>query len=169
MEMIRKCLDGEFEIIYEIINDSAQAYKGVIPMDCWKEPYMSKGELQREITEGIGFWGSDKEGELVGVMGIQHVQNVTLIRHAYVLTARRNQGIGGKLLSYLLTQTDCPILVGTWADATWAIHFYEKYGFELVTAKEKDRLLKKYWSVSERQILSSVVLVDKMHTLSATF
>ena len=168
MEMIRKCLDGEFEIIYEIINDSAQAYKGVIPMDCWKEPYMSKGDLQREINEGVSFLGCEKEGELVGVMGIQHVQNVTLIRHAYVLTARWNQGFGGKLLSYLLTQTSCPILVGTWADATWAIHFYEKNGFELVTAEEKDRLLKKYWSVPGRQIRSSVVLVDKRRSLSPT-
>ncbi len=166
--MIRKCLDSEFEIIYGIINDSAQAYKGVIPMDCWKEPYMSKGELKREINEGVGFLGCEKEGELVGVMGIQQVQNVTLIRHAYVLMARQNQGFGGKLLSYLLTQTSCPILVGTWADATWAIHFYEKYGFELVTAKEKDRLLKKYWSVPERQIRSSVVLVDKRRSLSPT-
>jgi len=166
--MIRKCLDGEFEIIYEIINNSAQAYKGVIPMDCWKEPYMSKGELQREINEGVGFWGCEKEGELVGVMGIQHVQNVTLIRHAYVLTARRNQGVGGQLLSYLLSQTSCPILVGTWADATRAIHFYEKYGFELVTAKEKDRLLKNYWSVPDRQIRSSVVLVEKRRSLSST-
>ncbi len=129
---------------------------------------MSKGELQREINEGVGFLGCEKEGELVGVMGIQHVQNVTLIRHAYVLTARRNQGIGGQLLSYLLSQTGRPILVGNWADATWAIHFYEKYGFELVTAKEKDRLLKKYWSVPERQIRSSVVLVDKRRSLSPT-
>ncbi len=166
--MIRKCLDSEFDIIYGIINDSAQAYKGVIPMDCWKEPYMSRGELQGEINEGVLFWGCENEGELVGVMGIQHVQNVTLIRHAYVLTARRNQGFGGELLSYLLTQTSCPILVGTWADATWAIHFYEKYGFESVTAKEKDRLLKKYWSVPERQIRSSVVLVDNRRSLSPT-
>ncbi len=98
MEMIRKCLDGEFGAIYEIINDSAQAYKGVIPMDCWKEPYMSKGELQREINEGVQFWGCDKEGELVGIMGIQHVPNVTLIRHAYVYTASRDQGFGGQLL-----------------------------------------------------------------------
>jgi N-acetylglutamate synthase-like GNAT family acetyltransferase len=168
MEMIRKCLDGEFETIYEIINDSAQAYKGIIPMDCWKDPYMSKGELQREINEGVGFWGYEKEGELVGVMGIQHVQNVILIRHAYILTVRQNQGIGGKLLSCLLTQTDRPFLVGTWADATWAIRFYKKYGFEFVTTKEKDRLLKKYWSVPDRQIRSSVVLVDKRRSLSPT-
>ena len=166
--MIRKCLDGEFETIYEIINDSAQAYKGIIPMDCWKDPYMSKGELQRGINEGVGFWGYEKEGELVGVMGIQHVQNVILIRHAYILTVRQNQGIGGKLLSYLLTQTDRPFLVGTWTDATWAIRFYKKYGFEFVTAKEKDRLLKKYWSVPDRQIRSSVVLVDKRRSLLPT-
>jgi len=166
--MIRKCLDGEFETIYKIINDSAQAYKGIIPMDCWKEPYMSKGELQREINESVGFWGYEKEGELVGVMGIQHVQNVILIRHAYILTVRQNQGIGGKLLSYLLTQTGRPFLVGTWVDATWAIRFYKKYGFELVTAKEKDRLLKKYWSVPDRQIRSSVVLVDERRSLSPT-
>jgi len=166
--MIRKCLDGEFETIYKIINDSAQAYKGIIPMDCWKEPYMSKGELQREINEGVGFWGYEKEGELVGVTGIQHVQNVILIRHAYILTVRQNQGIGGKLLSYLLTQTGRPFLVGTWVDASWAIRFYKKYGFELVTAKEKDRLLKKYWSVPDRQIRSSVVLVDERRSLSST-
>ena len=168
VEPIRKCLDDEFEIIYEIINDSAQAYKRVIPMDCWNEPYMWKGELQREINEGVGFWGCEKEGELVGVMGIQQVQNVTLIRHAYVLTARRNQGFGGRLLSFLLTQITRPILVGTWADATWAIHFYERHGFECVTTKEKDRLLKKYWSVPEQQIRFSVVLVDKRHGLLST-
>ena len=96
--MIRECLDNEFEIIYQIINDSAQAYKGVIPMECWKEPYMSKVELQREINEGVRFWGYEKEGELMGLMGIQSVQDVTLIRHAYVLTARRNQGFGGAVI-----------------------------------------------------------------------
>ncbi len=164
--MIRECLDNEFEIIYQIINDSAQAYKGVIPMECWKEPYMSKVELQREINEGVRFWGYEKEGELMGLMGIQSVQDVTLIRHAYVLTARRNQGFGGQLLSYFLTQTRGPILVGTWMDATWAIHFYERYGFECVTAKEKDRLLKKYWSVPERQIRSSVVLRKNKRSLA---
>jgi N-acetylglutamate synthase-like GNAT family acetyltransferase len=160
--MIRQCDNSEFRIIYEIINDAAQAYKGVIPMDCWKEPYMSKDELRREIDEGVIFWGYyEEDGELVGVTGIQHVQDVTLIRHAYVRTAKRKRGIGGKLLSHLRKQTTRPILIGTWADAIWAIRFYEKHGFRLVSPQEKDRLLRKYWSVPERQIQTSVVLADQ--------
>jgi N-acetylglutamate synthase-like GNAT family acetyltransferase len=160
--MIRQCDNSEFRIIYEIINDAAQAYKGVIPMDCWKEPYMSKDELRREIDEGVIFWGYyEEDGELVGVTGIQHVQDVTLIRHAYVRTAKRKRGIGGKLLSHLRKQTTRPILIGTWADAVWAIRFYEKHGFRLVSPQEKDRLLRKYWSVPERQIQTSVVLADQ--------
>jgi GNAT superfamily N-acetyltransferase len=160
--MIRQCDNSEFRIIYEIINDAAQAYKGVIPMDCWKEPYMSKDELWREIDEGVTFWGYyEEDGELVGVTGIQHIQEVALIRHAYVRTAKRKRGIGGKLLSHLRKQTARPILIGTWADAIWAIRFYEKHGFRLVSPQEKDRLLRKYWSVSERQIQTSVVLADQ--------
>jgi N-acetylglutamate synthase-like GNAT family acetyltransferase len=159
--MIRQCDASEFEIVYEIINDAAQAYKGIIPADRWKEPYMPKNELQREIDEGVIFWGYEKDGELVGVAGIQHVRDVTLIRHAYVRTAKRNQGIGGKLLSHLRKQTTCPILIGTWADAVWAIRFYEKYGFRLVSSEEKERLLRKYWSVPKRQIETSVVLADQ--------
>jgi len=160
--MIRQCDNSEFRIIYEIINDAAQAYKGVIPMDCWKQPYMSKDELRREIDEDVTFWGYyEEDGELVGVTGIQHVQDVTLIRHAYVRTAKRKRGIGGKLLSHLRKQTARPILIGTWADAVWAIRFYEKHGFRLVSPEEKDRLLRKYWSVPERQIQTSVVLADQ--------
>jgi len=160
--MIRQCDNSEFRIIYEIINDAAQAYKGVIPMDCWKEPYMSKDELRREIDEGVIFWGYyEEDGELVGVTGIQHVQDVTLIRHAYVRTAKRKRGTGGKLLSHLRKQTTRPILIGTWADAVWAIRFYEKHGFRLVSLQEKDRLLRKYWSVPERQLQTSVVLADQ--------
>jgi len=160
--MIRQCDNSEFRIIYEIINDAAQAYKGVIPMDCWKEPYMSKDELWRETDEGVTFWGYyEEDGELIGVTGIQHVQDVTLVRHAYVRTAKRKQGIGGKLLSHLRKQTARPILIGTWADAVWAIRFYEKHGFRLVSPQEKDRLLRKYWSVPERQIQTSVVLADQ--------
>jgi N-acetylglutamate synthase-like GNAT family acetyltransferase len=160
--MIRQCDNSEFRIIYEIINDAAQAYKGVIPTDCWKEPYMSKDELRHEIDEGVTFWGYyEEDGELVGVTGIQHVQDVTLIRHAYVRTANRNRGIGGQLLSHLRKQTTRPVLIGTWADAVWAIRFYEKHGFRLVSPQEKDRLLRKYWSVSERQIQTSVVLADQ--------
>ena len=159
--MIRQCDKTELETIYEIVNDAAQAYKGVIPADCWKEPYMSKDELRREMDEGVVFWGYEEDGELVGVMGIQQVQDVTLIRHAYVRTAKRNQGIGGKLLSYLREKTTRPILIGTWADAVWAIRFYEKRGFRLVSSEEKDRLLREYWSIPERQLETSVVLADQ--------
>jgi len=145
-------------VINEIINDSAQAYKGVIPIDCWKEPYMSRDELQHEMEEGVLFWGCEEDGELVGVMGIQQIEDVTLIRHAYIRTGRRNQGIGRRLLAALRRQTTGQLLVGTWADAQWAIRFYEKQGFQLLSSTEKDRLLKKYWSISDRQVEASVVL-----------
>jgi N-acetylglutamate synthase-like GNAT family acetyltransferase len=159
--MIRLCDSLDFDAIYEIINDAAQAYKGVIPVDCWHEPYMAKEELRLEIESGVVFWGFEANGELVGVMGIQPVQDVTLIRHAYVCTICRNQGIGGKLLARLRTLTDRPILIGTWAAAVWAIRFYEKHGFSLVSPEEKDRLLKKYWTISDRQIETSVVLAEQ--------
>jgi GNAT superfamily N-acetyltransferase len=158
--VIRQC-NNNFGVIYTIINDAAQAYHGVIPADCWKEPYMSKDELRHETDAGVVFWGHEEDGRLVGVMGIQHVQDVTLIRHAYVRTGKQNQGIGGQLLSYLRSQTTRAILVGTWADAIWAIRFYEKHGFRLVSSEEKDRLLRKYWSIHERQIETSVVQADQ--------
>lgn len=156
--MIRLCVDEEFEAICEVVNDAARAYEGVIPADRWKEPYMPKEELRHEIDDGVVFWGYEEDNELIGVMGIQQVQDVTLIRHAYVRTARQNQGIGGKLLSRLRTLTERPILIGTWADAVWAIRFYEKHGFRRVSPEEKVRLLKKYWSIPERQVETSVVL-----------
>jgi N-acetylglutamate synthase-like GNAT family acetyltransferase len=159
--MIRQCNRSDFETIHSIINDAAQSYKGVIPEDCWKEPYMSKDELQHEMDQGVVFWGYEEDGMLLGVMGIQDIQDVSLIRHAYVRTANRNQGIGGKLLSNLRALATRPLLIGTWADALWAIRFYEKHGFRLVSPQEKDRLLKKYWSVPERQIETSVVLADQ--------
>ena len=159
--MIRQCDNSEVELIYSIINDAAEAYKGVIPGDRWKEPYMSKDELRHEIDQGVVFWGYEQDGQLVGVMGIQHLQDVTLIRHAYVRTAKRNQGIGGKLLSSLRQQATRPLLVGTWADALWAIRFYENHGFRLVSWEEKERLLRKYWSIPERQVETSVVLADQ--------
>ena len=159
--MIRQCGDNDFEIIYSIINDAAEAYNGVIPEDRWKAPYMSKDELHYEIDEGVVFWGYEEEGELTGVMGIQDVQDVTLARHAYVRTAKQNQGIGGKLLSDLLKKTTRPILIGTWAGAVWAIRFYEKHGLRLVSPEEKDRLLEKYWSIPGRQVETSVVLADQ--------
>ncbi len=160
--MIRRCNKGDLETIYSIINGAAEAYRGVIPPDCWKEPYMTKEELQHEIDGGVEFWGYERQGDLVGVMGIQHIQDVTLIRHSYVRTPYRNQGIGGALLSSLRQKTTHPILVGTWAHATWAIRFYEKHGFRLVSPKEKDGLLRRYWSIPARQIETSVVLADQM-------
>ena len=159
--MIRQCDNNHFGVIYEVINDAAQAYHGVIPADCWKEPYISKDELQHEMDADVAFWGYEEDGQLIGVMGIQHVQDVTLIRHAYVRTGQQNRGIGGQLLSYLRGQTARPILVGTWANAIWAIRFYEKHGFRLVSSGEKDRVLRKYWSIHERQIETSVVLADQ--------
>jgi GNAT superfamily N-acetyltransferase len=159
--MIRRCKPNDFEAIYTVINDAAEAYKGVIPEDRWNTPYMTKNELRQEIDNGVVFWGYEDGGELVGVMGIQGVKDVTLIRHSYVRTSRQGEGIGGKLLSALRKKTGRPILIGTWADAVWAIRFYEKHGFRLVSSQEKDRLLKTYWSIPERQIETSVVLRDQ--------
>jgi len=159
--MIRPCRENEFETMYDIINDAAEAYRGIIPADRWQEPYMSRDELRHEIAAGVIFWGCEEGGELLGVMGIQDVQDVTLMRHAYVHTEKRNQGIGGKLLSALRGKTMRPVLVGTWAAATWAVRFYEKHGFRLVSLEEKNQLLKKYWSIPERQIETSVVLADR--------
>ena len=159
--MIKPCAESDFEAIYAVINDAARAYEGVIPADRWHEPYMSREELQSEIASGVAFWGFYEGDEIIGVMGIQDVQDVTLIRHAYVRSVRRNQGIGGRLLAYHYRQSERPVLVGTWAAAVWAIRFYEKHGFRLVTPAEKDRLLKKYWSIPERQVATSVVLADE--------
>jgi GNAT superfamily N-acetyltransferase len=158
--MIRRCDDRDFELIWTIINDGAQAYKGIIPADRWAVPYMSQEKLRHEIDDGVVFWGYEENETLAGVMGMQEVQEVTLIRHAYVLTSRQRRGIGGSLLSHLLEIAKGPVLIGTWADAVWAICFYEKNGFQLVGTEEKDRLLKKYWSVPQRQIETSVVLAD---------
>lgn len=158
--MIRPCNAMDVPVMFEIINDSARAYGGVIPADCWAEPYMSEDELRREIEDGVHFWGVEEEGHLVAVMGIQHVLDVSLIRHAYVRTVVRQKGLGAKLLGALRGQTSRPMLMGTWAAASWAVRFYEKHGFRLVTPGEKDVLLKKYWKISDRQVQTSVVLAD---------
>jgi N-acetylglutamate synthase-like GNAT family acetyltransferase len=158
--MIRRCDDRDFEAIWAIINDGAQAYKGVIPGDRWTEPYMSSEKLRHEIDEGVVFWGYEEAGTLAGVMGLQQVQDVTLIRHAYVRGSSQKRGIGGHLLDHLRGMASRPVLIGTWADAVWAIRFYERYGFQMVGPQEKDRLLKKYWSIPERQVETSVVLAD---------
>jgi N-acetylglutamate synthase-like GNAT family acetyltransferase len=159
--MIRQCNDRDFEIIYSIINDAARVYKDVIPEDRWKEPYMSKDELQHQINEGVVFWGYEEDGELIGVMGIQHVQDVSLIRHAYVRPEKQNRGIGQELLFELYSQIDRPTLIGTWAGAVWAVQFYEKNGFKIVSQQEKNRLLEKYWSIPARQVETSVVLANR--------
>lgn len=161
--MIRHCDDHDFQAIWEIINDGATAYKSVIPADRWTEPYMPKEKLQHEIDAGVVFWGYEQNGELDGVMGIQQVQDVTLIRHAYVRTASRRSGIGSRLLSHLRQMATSPVLIGTWANAAWAIRFYEKHGFQKVSSHEKNQLLKKYWSIPERQIETSVVLADSKY------
>ncbi len=158
--MIRKCDKSDARAIYDIINDAAQVYRGIIPADCWHDPYMSMEELSEEIEDGVVFWGIEADGDLTGVMGTQDKGDVHLIRHAYVTTRARRQGIGTRLLQHLESLTDIPLLVGTWAAAHWAIAFYEKNGYRLVTTSEKDRLLGKYWRIPRRQIETSVVLAD---------
>lgn len=160
--MIRKLSDTDFQTIFEIVNDAAVAYKGKIPEDCYKTPYMPQEELREEIEAGVQFYGITVNGVLAAVMGIQTVGDVTLIRHAYTLTSRQRQGLGEQLLNHLLGLAKTPrILVGTWEAASWAIQFYQKHGFVLLSRKETNKRLKKYWSITERQIETSVVLEQK--------
>jgi len=159
-DMIRKSLNSEFDTIYEIINDASTAYKGKIPEDRWKEPYMDEHELREQIADGVEFWCYHQDNTILGVMGIQHKSDVTLIRHAYVRTTARNNGIGGKLLKHLSALTNKPILIGTWANANWAINFYVKNGFRQVSHIEKEELLREYWNIPLRQMETSVVLVS---------
>ena len=157
--MIRTLVASDFDAILEVINDAAQAYKGVIPDDRWKEPYMSAEELRKEIEAGVRFFGWMKGERLLGVAGIQALGDTTLIRHAYVLSGCQKKGLGTRLLKYLVGLAGThEVLVGTWADATWAIRFYEKHGFRLLSSGEKDRLLRAYWNIPDRQIETSVVL-----------
>ena len=161
--LIRPLHSHEVETALTIIHDAAPAaYQGVIPDDCWCEPDMPIDELRAEIAAGIDFWAYEADGPLLGVMGRQPLTEVTLIRHAYVQPAAQQQGIGAQLLSHLLQGVEAPVLVGTWAAAWWAIRFYEKHGFRLVTpVAEKDRLLRRYWTISDRQVETSVVLGDE--------
>ncbi len=154
--MIRECQPGDTERIYLIINEAAKAYEGAIPADCYHQPYMSRDELEREIKR-MTFFGWEVNGELIGIMGFEPIKDVSLIRHAYVLPRWQKQGIGSKLLNHLkaLVTTSC-LLVGTWADAYWAIRFYQKHGFILLP--NKDELLRTYWDIPQRQIETSVVL-----------
>ena len=157
--MIRQCTDADVDAVHAIINEAAEAYRGVIPADCWHEPYMTRSALAAEITAGVDFWGWDEVTGLIGVMGLQKVRDVTLIRHAYVRQAHQGRGVGGALLGALAGQAMGQLLVGTWAAAEWAIRFYERHGFRLVSTEEKNRLLSAYWNIPARQSETSVVLV----------
>ncbi len=156
--MIRESTSADFQVIFEVINDAAIAYKGVIPEDRWHEPYMSAEALRREIADGVVFWVHESGGEILGAMGIQDKGEVVLIRHAYVRTRARRDGIGTQLLRHLETLTQKPILIGTWTAATWAVAFYEKNGYRLLSRAEIEQLLRRYWSIPERQVETSVVL-----------
>jgi N-acetylglutamate synthase-like GNAT family acetyltransferase len=160
MGTIRRCGPADFAAILAIVNDAAQAYRGHIPADRWHDPYMPADELERELAAGVAFWGCEEAGALAGVMGLQDVREVVLIRHAYVATAVRGRGIGGALLAHIIAEATRPMLVGTWAAATWAIRFYQRHGFQIVSPAEKDRLLRAYWAIPDRQIETSVVLAD---------
>jgi N-acetylglutamate synthase-like GNAT family acetyltransferase len=160
-DLIRPCTEQDLDVIFAVINDAAQAYKGVIPEDRFNEPYMRRGELQHEIEQGVRFWGFEGGGRLLGVMGLQDVEDVTLIRHAYVRSTHRRRGIGGRLLNDLRSTATRPLLVGTWAAAGWAIEFYRQHGFEMVPRDQVPLLLRRYWSVPERQIETSVVLAER--------
>ena len=159
--LIRKSAGADFAGIWAIINDAAHAYRGVIPADRWHEPYMPADELGAEIAAGVVFWGDERAGELLGVMGIQDKGDVALVRHAYVAPDAQRLGVGTKLLHHVEELTDKPILIGTWADASWAVDFYQRNGFTVVPPSEKERLLHKYWSIPERQVETSVVLADE--------
>ena len=160
MSLIRPCRDDERPAILAIVNAAAEAYRGVIPADRWHEPYMSSRELEREMAAGVAFWGYEADGALAGVMGVQPVRDVDLIRHAYVSPASQGRGVGGALVEHLAASAQRRMLVGTWAAADWAIRFYRRHGFEPVTREDTARLLKAYWTIPDRQIETSVVLAN---------
>jgi GNAT superfamily N-acetyltransferase len=160
MSSIRLCRDDERATILAIVNAAAEAYRGVIPADRWHEPYMPVEELDSEIAASVRFWGYEENGALLGVMGLQPVRDVELIRHAYVLPKSQGKGVGGALLQHLRQLTERPMLVGTWAAAEWAIRFYRRHGFSLVSPALKAMLLRKYWTIPERQIETSVLLAN---------
>jgi N-acetylglutamate synthase-like GNAT family acetyltransferase len=158
MMLIRKSVEADLAAMLAIVNDAAQAYRGVIPADRWREPYMPADELAEEIADGVVFWVAEQEGRLLGVMGIQDKGAVALVRHAYVAPNIQRKGVGTRLLRHVQGLADKPILIGTWADASWAIEFYRRNGFSVVP--NSDRLLRTYWSIPARQIETSVVLAD---------
>jgi len=158
--MIRQSEDDDFAAMLAIINDAAGAYRGVIPADRWHEPYMSADELAEEISSGVVFWVAELDGRVSAIMGMQDKGDVALVRHAYVASTAQRTGLGTRLLRHVEDLTDKPILIGTWAAAAWAIDFYRRNGFTVVSSAEKDRLLKSYWSIPARQIETSVVLAN---------
>ena len=158
--VIRESTASDAETILAIVNDAAQAYRGVIPADRWREPYMSRDELARETDDGVVFWVAEEEGRVLGVMGIQDKGDVALVRHAYVATTTQRTGVGTRLLRHVETLVDKPVLIGTWADASWAIEFYRRNGYTLLSRADTDRLLRTYWSIPGRQIETSVVLAN---------
>jgi GNAT superfamily N-acetyltransferase len=158
LSRIRRCSDDERAAILAIVNAAAEAYRGVIPADRWHEPYMSASELDGEIAAGVEFWGCEAEGALVGIMGIQSVGDVDLIRHAYVIPGSQRGGIGSALLDHFAASSERRMLVGTWAAADWAIRFYRRHGFQPVSRERTAELLKTYWTIPDRQIETSVVL-----------
>ncbi len=161
---LRACTAADVTAIHAIINDAAQAYRGVIPADCWHEPYMPLAELRRELMAGIAFHGAEHDGELAGVMGLQDRGEVALIRHAYVRTVNRRAGVGGALLRELEARTRVPLLIGTWLAADWAIRFYERHGYRALPPEATARLLARYWAVPARQASASVVLAGPTWT-----
>lgn len=158
--IIRNIRAADVDAALAIVNEAAQAYRGVIPADRWREPYMPLDELENEIADGVIFWVAEEDGRLLGVMGIQDKGAVALVRHAYVAPTTQRKGVGTRLLRHVEGLAGKPILIGTWADATWAIDFYRRNGFTLVSDSDKDRLLRTYWSIPARQIETSVVLAD---------
>jgi GNAT superfamily N-acetyltransferase len=162
--MIRRCDQNDMSTIHEIVNDSSRAYRGHIPEDCYHQPDMPENELLSEVADGVVFYGYEDNGALVGVMGIQDKGPVVLIRHAYTRTREQGKGVGSKLLQHLLQMTAKPVLVGTWRDAKWAVRFYQRHGFELASTERKDRLLRQYWSIPQRQVETSVVLLHDRGT-----
>lgn len=158
MRNIRRCGDEDLATMLAIVNAAAEAYRGVIPADRWHEPYMPESELRDEIAAGVEFWGLDSDDGLIGVMGVQPVRDVDLIRHAYVRPDRQRHGVGAVLIEHLRQRTTRRMLVGTWAAATWAISFYQRHGFELLAPDASASLLRTYWTIPERQIATSVVL-----------
>ena len=158
--LIRRSVDADIPAMLAIINDAAHAYRGVIPTDCWHEPYMPAEELVKEIADGVAFWVAEQEGRLSAVMGIQDKGDVALVRHAYVAPTTQRTGVGTTMLRHVEKLTDKPILIGTWASASWALDFYKRNGFTLLPDSESSRLLKTYWSIPARQIETSVVLAN---------